>query len=230
MPAKILYVEDDPSLGFVTKDNLELQGYQVNLCDDGAKALAAFKQQVFDLCVVDVMLPGLDGFALARQIRAADEQVPIIFLTSKAQKEDRLSGLRLGADDYMTKPFSIEELVLKIEVFLKRSRPGQAPAVRAGHYTLGHYQFDYPNLTLGGPGGPQPLTQREADLLRLFCDRPGQVLRREEILLAIWGNDDYFNGRSLDVFISRLRKYLKDDPRLGVENIHRVGFRLSLGT
>jgi two-component system, OmpR family, response regulator VicR len=230
MNAKILYVEDDLNLGFVTKDNLELHGYEICHCLDGAEALQRFGQQHFDLCVIDVMLPGLDGFALAQQIRARHHEVPIIFLTSKAQKEDRIRGLKLGADDYITKPFSIEELALRIEVFLRRSKisPAAPETTSLGVFVLGSYRLDYPNLNLMGPGSPQSLTQREADLLRLFCQNLGKVLRREEILLAIWGDDDYFNGRSLDVFISRLRKYLRDVPSINLENIHGVGFRLSL--
>jgi two-component system, OmpR family, response regulator VicR len=231
MPAKILYIEDDLNLGFVTKDNLELQGYDICHCQDGAQALAVFEAEAFDLCIIDVMLPGLDGFALAQQIRARNREVPIIFLTSKAQKEDRIRGLKLGGDDYITKPFSIEELALRIEVFLRRSSVRAAPAAppQPDQYPLGSYQFDYPNLRLVGKAGSQALTQREADLLKLFCTQPGRVLRRDEILVAIWGDDDYFNGRSLDVFISRLRKYLKDDPAVGLENIHGVGFRLLVG-
>lgn len=231
--AQILYVEDDLNLGFVTKDNLEMHGYQLCHCTDGQAAWQAFARGHFDLCIIDVMLPGLDGFALAKRIREANHQVPIIFLTSKAQKEDRIAGLKIGGDDYLTKPFSIEELVLKIEVFLKRRKvEGQAaPRPEAQTvYRLGPYTFRYANLMLEQEGGPpQPLTQREAELLAFFCRQQGQVLRREEILNAIWGNDDYFNGRSLDVFISRLRKYLRNAPNIQLENIHRVGFRLNVG-
>jgi DNA-binding response OmpR family regulator len=231
MTAKILYVEDDLNLGFVTKDNLELQGYDIRHCQDGAEALAMFQSEAFDLCIIDVMLPGIDGFALAQEIRARNREVPIIFLTSKAQKEDRIRGLKLGGDDYLTKPFSIEELALRIEVFLRRSsvRPAPAALPEPGQYALGSYWFDYPNLRLVGQASGQALTQREADLLKLFCAQPGRVIRRDEILVAIWGDDDYFNGRSLDVFISRLRKYLKDDPTVNLENIHGVGFRLMVG-
>ncbi len=229
MIAKILYVEDDINLGFVTKDNLAMQGYDVYHCEDGAEALQVFDQQPFDLCLIDVMLPGLDGFALAQAIRARHHEIPIIFLTSKAQKEDRIRGLKIGGDDYITKPFSIEELALRIDVFLRRSKisPSAAPSSTPGRFSLGSYQFDYPNLSLIGQHHAQSLTQREGDLLHLFCHNPGHILRREEILIAIWGNDDYFNGRSLDVFISRLRKFLKEDPTVNLENIHGVGFKLS---
>jgi DNA-binding response OmpR family regulator len=225
--SQILYVEDDLSLGFVTKDNLELRGYVVRHCENGKSALAAFKEQRPDICVLDVMLPDLDGFSLAREIRRLDTEVPIIFLTSKSQKEDKINGLRLGADDYLTKPFSIEELDLKIQVFLKRSKIN-APDLAKDfpHYHIGSYLFDTVNLVLINGNNRQLLTKREADLLALFCRHKGSILKREEILQQIWGTDDYFAGRSLDVFISRLRKYLKADERIAIENLHGVGFKL----
>jgi len=224
--AHLLYVEDDASLGYVTRDNLELQGYQVTHFENGKSTLEAIEKQQFDLCILDVMLPGVDGFTIAEEIRKYDTQVPIIFLTAKSLKEDRIKGLKLGADDYITKPFSIEELILKIEIFLRRRAivvPGQAT-----NYRLGIYEFDYQNLELNGSGDPKTLTQREADLLQLFLEKPNQVIKRSDILKKLWGEDDYFLGRSLDVFISRLRKYLKDDASLKIENIHGVGFRLKM--
>ncbi|WP_448518131.1 response regulator transcription factor [Rhodoflexus sp.] len=222
---QILYVEDDLSLGFVTQDNLELRGYVVRHCENGKSALAAFKEQRPDICVLDVMLPDLDGFSLAREIRQLDAEIPIIFLTSKSQKEDKLNGLRLGGDDYLTKPFSIEELDLKIQVFLKRSRVNP-PEIDKSIDRIGEYYFDADNLTLIHGENKQILTKREADLLALFCKHKGNILKREEILQEIWGTDDYFAGRSLDVFISRLRKYLKADERIAIENVHGVGFKL----
>jgi DNA-binding response OmpR family regulator len=224
---QILYVEDDLSLGFVTKDNLELRGYLVRHCENGKDALAAFKAQRPDVCVLDVMLPDLDGFSLAKEIRQLDSEVPIIFLTSKSQKEDKINGLRLGADDYLTKPFSIEELDLKIQIFLKRSKVS-APPTATNTYYIGSYLFDMDNLLLINGDSKQLLTKREADLLALFCRHKGSVLKREEILQEIWGTDDYFAGRSLDVFISRLRKYLKADERIAIENLHGVGFKLTV--
>ena len=223
--AKILLVEDDANLGFVVKDNLEMEGFAVTLYDDGEKGWQGFAGGTFDLCILDVMLPRKDGFELARAIRQRNETVPILFLTAKSMKEDRIAGFKTGADDYLTKPFSIEELVLRIEVFLRRSGHGQA----AGNvYPLGDLVLDYQNLVLRGKGGASGITQREADLLRLFCTHRDQVLRREDILRRIWGDDDYFMGRSLDVFISRLRKYLREDPRLEIQNVHGVGFRLAV--
>ncbi|MCB0520286.1 MAG: response regulator transcription factor [Lewinellaceae bacterium] len=223
MKAHLLYVEDDESLGFVTRDNLELQGYRITHCMDGKSALEIVQTEKFDLCILDVMLPEIDGFSVAEEIRKFDTEIPIIFLTAKSLKEDKIKGLRLGGDDYITKPFSIEELILKIEVFLRR-RNISSPEP-ASKYKLGCYEFDYPNLTLTCNGSSETLTQREADLLKVFLDQPNQVIKRSEILEKLWGEDDYFMGRSLDVFISRLRKYLKNDENLKIENIHGVGFR-----
>ena len=227
MKAHLLYVEDDESLGFVTRDNLELQGYQVTHFSDGKSAIEAINNDhEFDLCILDVMLPEVDGFTIAEEIRKYDSQVPIIFLTAKSLKEDKIKGLKLGADDYITKPFSIEELILKIEVFLRR-RTISTPST-ATHFKLGGYEFDYNNLELKSNGNGRTLTQREADLLKLFLEQPNQVIKRSYILEKLWGEDDYFLGRSLDVFISRLRKYLKQDESLKIENIHGVGFRFKM--
>lgn len=222
MPAHLLYVEDDESLSFVTRDHLELQGYQVTHCPDGKSARDAIKNLEFDLCLLDVMLPETDGFTLAKEIRKQNTEIPIIFLTAKSLKEDRLQGLRLGADDYITKPFSIEELILKIEVFLRRSRITSTPS--PAEYKVGKYLFNHQNLQLRLNEEMRRLTQKEADLLRYFIRHKNQVIKRSDILEEIWGENDYFLGRSLDVFISRLRKYLKEDEDIKVENIHGVGF------
>ena len=222
--ARILYVEDDETLNFITRDHLEMQGYEVHQCADGASALEVFKGQTFDICVLDVMLPEMDGFELAREIRKRDSEVPIIFLTAKSMKEDRIEGLKLGADDYVTKPFSMEELLLRIEVFLRRNKITSNDDSEI--YRIGTFEFDYNNLTLTRGDNTDTLTQREADLLRYFARTPNQVLKRSDILLSVWGEDDYFLGRSLDVFVSRLRKYLKADPDIRLENVHGVGFKL----
>ena len=224
MKAHLLYVEDDESLGYVTKDSLEMEGYQVTHFDEGKSAVDAIPNHQFDLCILDVMLPEIDGFTIAEEIRKYDTHVPIIFLTARSLKEDKIKGLKIGADDYITKPFSIEELILKIEVFLRR-RTISAPSA-ATKFTIGQYEFDHPNLSLHFNGEIKTLTQREADLLKLFAEHPNQVIKRSNILEKLWGEDDYFLGRSLDVFISRLRKYLKQDEALKIENIHGVGFRL----
>ncbi len=223
MEPHLLYVEDDESLSFVTRDNLELQGYRITYCPDGASAMQQIKEQRFDLCILDVMLPDVDGFTIAQEIRKTNIEVPIIFLTARSLKEDKIQGLKLGADDYMTKPFSIEELLLKIQVFLKRSKVFH---VVGADNQLGDYLFDYKNLSLRNGTYNKVLTQKEADLLNLFFLNQNEVIKRSDILEQVWGEDDYFLGRSLDVFISRLRKYLKQDESLKIENIHGVGFRL----
>ncbi len=219
--AHILYVEDDASLSFVTRDNLELQGYEISHCADGQTALNAIQTQDFDLCILDVMLPEVDGFTVAQEIRKKNTHVPILFLTARSLKEDRIYGLKLGGDDYITKPFSIEELILKIEIFLRRSRIVQP---NNANIPIGKYAFDHTNLTLSENGHTKRLTQKEADLLLFLNKHKNQVVKRSMILEQLWGEDDYFLGRSLDVFISRLRKYLGDDKRLKIENIHGVGF------
>ena len=226
MSAHLLYVEDDETLSFVTQDNLEIQGYKITYCNNGRDALAAWKDQSFDLCILDVMLPFIDGFTLAKEIRKFNKDVPIIFLTAKSLKEDKIYGLRLGGDDYITKPFSIEELILKIEIFLKRNKVNNRE--RNVNFSIASYNFDYNNLSLACEDCNKTLTQKEADLLKLFAENKNQVLKRSTILEGIWGEDDYFMGRSLDVFISRLRKYLKNDETIKIENIHGVGFRLKV--
>ncbi len=223
--AHLLYVEDDESLSFVTRDNLELNGYEVHYCEDGKVALDVIQKNTkFDLCILDVMLPEVDGFTLAQEIRKRDEQVPIIFLTAKSMKQDKIHGLTLGADDYMTKPFSIEELILKIDIFLRRTKYATVTRINTP-VSIGDYAFDYKNLSLSTADYSETLTQKEADLLKLLNENRNQVVKRSFILETIWGKDDYFLGRSLDVFISRLRKYLSLDERIKVENIHGVGFK-----
>lgn len=223
---RILYTEDDETLAFLTKDNLQQNNYEVVHCCDGKSGLEAFKQEDFDICILDIMLPKMDGFELATEIRKNNTDIPIIFLSAKTLKEDRIKGLRLGADDYLVKPFSIEELLLKIEIFLKRSQKNNL--VDSPLYTIGKYQFDYTNFFLFNEEKKIGLTQREAELLKLFFDNKNTVLKREKILSALWGNDDYFTGRSLDVFISRLRKILINEEGIAIENIHGVGFRFKM--
>jgi len=223
---KILYTEDDETLAFLTKDNLEQNNYEVVHCSDGKSGLENFKKEEFDICILDIMMPKMDGFELATEIRKANTDIPIIFLSAKTLKEDRIKGLRLGADDYLVKPFSIEELLLKIEIFLKRSQKNNS--FDSPLYTIGKYQFDYTNFFLFNEDEKIGLTQREAELLKLFFDNKNKVLKREKILSALWGNDDYFTGRSLDVFISRLRKFLINEKGISIENIHGVGFRFKM--
>ena len=227
---KILLAEDDINLGFVIKDNLEMNGFEVLLCKDGEEFLKLFKNYNADLCVLDIMMPKLDGFSAAEQIRKTNTDIPIIFLTAKSLKEDKLKGLKLGADDYITKPFNIEELILKIKIFLKRSRiTSQKDILKANTpVKIGNYILDVPNQLLVIENHKQKLTLKEAELLQLFFEQPNNILKRDDILNQIWKNDNYFVGRSLDVFISRLRKYLKDDNRIKLVNIHSVGFKLTI--
>ena len=221
----ILYVEDDETLSFVTKDNLEMNGFEVTHAKDGQEAITFFKRGVFDLCLVDVMLPIKDGYAVAEEIRSRHSEIPILFLTAKSLKEDKLHGLRLGADDYITKPFSIEELILKINVFLRRkyiTGSSELTFLKAGKYTL-----DHDNLRLAYDNETNQMTKKEADLLKLLIENKNKIVERSTILERLWGENDYFMGRSMDVFISRLRKYLKGDDTISIENIHGVGFRLN---
>lgn len=221
---KILLVEDDPSLGFVIKDNLSLRGYDVTLCKDGEEGEQSFLASPYNLCIFDIMLPKKDGFSLARSVRKKDAAVPILFLTAKSMVEDKLEGFSTGADDYITKPFSLEELLCRIEVFLRRSPSRHS--IEEKIVSLGHYEFDFANLTLKNNSTEKTLTQKEAEVLKLLYFNRDRVLKREEILKHVWGDDDYFMGRSMDVFISKLRKYLKEDPSVQIVNYHGVGFKL----
>ncbi len=215
------------NLGFVIQDALKRKGYNVHLCRDGKEGLKKFNEHSYDLCVLDVMLPSKDGFSLAEDIRTTNALVPIVFLTAKSQTEDRIAGFKAGGDDYLTKPFSHEELILRIEAILRRThgRKGDNPRDR-DQFEVGAYTFDHRNLVLSHPSEERKLTKKEADVLRLLCLHADQVLPRELVLNMVWGDDTYFLGRSLDVFISRLRKYLKLDPKVAIVNVHGVGFKL----
>ncbi len=222
----ILLVEDDKNLGIVIRDFLELAGYQVVLKGDGKEGLNEFHKGNYDLILLDIMLPLLDGFTVAEEIRKTDCDVPIIFLTAKSMKEDKLKGFRIGGDDYITKPFSTEELRMRINAILRRVRRNadNKPNV----YTIGQYTFDYPNHILATDQEERQLTRREAELLRLLCINMNNVLRRDMALKTIWGENDYFMGRSMDVYITKLRKMLGQDPSVSIVNIHNTGFRLEV--
>lgn len=232
---RVLLVEDDENLGFVIKDNLQEAGYAVELCKNGQAGHQAFlqcfakgPQHAYQLCILDVMMPKKDGFELADDIRKSDSEVPIVFLTAKSMAEDKIKGLRLGADDYITKPFNIEELLLRIEAILKRTTKSSNNDEEAQKdvFDIGTIRFDYLNYELLIDGTASKLTKKEAELLRLLCIRQNEVLEREMALKIVWGADDYFLGRSMDVFITKLRKHLKADERIKIENVHGVGFRL----
>lgn len=221
----IFLVEDDEHLGFVTQDSLEEEGYRVSWYKNGADAWEAFRQDEFDLCLVDVMLPRMDGFELTRRIRQANEFVPVIFLTARVQEEDRLQGFEIGGDDYVSKPFSMKELLYRVAVFMRRRSRTIEETESVGH--IGNYELDRTNLKLIHEQETIDLTQMEGQLLTMLMEKTEQLVRREDILVKIWGENDYFKGRSLDVFISRLRKYLRFDPSLLIKNHHGVGFTLT---
>lgn len=221
--ARILYVEDDLSLNFVTQDQLEKRDYTVVSCVNGIQALEVFKKEVFDLCVLDVMLPEMDGFELAKKIRETNKHIPIIFLTARSMQEDKLEGLTLGADDYITKPFNIEELSLKIQIFLKRKLVNNTIK---NLYKIGDFVLDIKEQKLTIEGLVKKLTIKETKLICMLVQNANTITKRENILINLWGKNDYFLGRSLDVFISKLRKYFRADPKVKIENIRGVGFKL----
>ncbi|MBN1820306.1 MAG: response regulator transcription factor [Prolixibacteraceae bacterium] len=227
---KILLVEDDQALSFIVKDNLAQKEFEVNIAEDGLKALELYNSNKYSVIILDIMLPKKDGFTVAREIREIDQSTPIIFLTARSMTEDKIKGLTIGGDDYITKPFSMEELLLKIRIFLKRSHAylpsdeNNAPV----EISIGKYIFKPEELLLIFNNIPKSLTLKEAELISFFSGNPNKILGRSEILKRIWGSDDYFLGRSLDVFISRLRKYFKNDPDIKIVNVHGIGFRFNI--
>lgn len=226
---RLLLVEDDPNLSLVLQDYLEMMNYDIVLCANGRLGLEAFRSQQFDLCLLDIMMPEMDGLTLAEEIRKTNEEIPIIFLTAKSLKEDRIKGFRSGCDDYITKPFSTEELSLRIQAILKRCMYQNAlENDGTTDFEIGHYLFDSKNMVLRNGNQEKTLTRKENALLKLLCENQNQLLTREEALKSVWGDDDYFIGRSMDVFIAKLRKYLKDDPRISITNVHGTGFRLEV--
>ncbi len=227
---KILLVEDDPNLSIVIQDYLEMLQYQTVLCKDGVEGIDAFRKDKFDLVILDVMMPRKDGFSVAEDIRKMDESTPIIFLTAKSLKEDRIKGFKAGCDDYMTKPFSTEELSLRIKAILKRClSPGNAiTEPDEPEFSIGKFTFDHVNMILKSGEEEHTLTRKESALLKLLCIYRNKLLPREVALKSIWGDDDYFIGRSMDVFISKLRKYLRTDPDIAITNVHGTGFKLEV--
>jgi DNA-binding response OmpR family regulator len=228
MKIKILMVEDDISLGIVVSDQLRSDGYTVTLCENGAEALRRFQEDTYHLCIFDVMLPVKDGFTLARDIRKQNTEIPILFLSAKSMTEDKIEGFNAGGDDYLTKPFSVEELQLRVRALLKRVKVN-LDTQESKIIQLGSYIFDTENFTLKSPTQLQTLTKKEAMILRTLYKFKNQLIPRDVILNSVWGQDDYFVGRSLDVFITKLRKYLKEDPTLQITNVHGVGFKFECG-
>jgi DNA-binding response OmpR family regulator len=224
MKPKILLVEDDTSLGFIISDQLKGNGYEVTLCSDGLEGFKRFNDEIFHMCIFDVMMPKKDGFTLAKDVRKVNTEIPILFLTAKSMTEDKVEGFNVGGDDYLTKPFSSEELSVRVKALLKRVDIGAEET--DGKEEIGKYIYDTNNFLLTGPDFEKKLTKKEAQILKMLCKFKNQVLPREIVLNGVWGQDDYFVGRSLDVFITKLRKYLGNDPNVEIENIHGIGFKL----
>ncbi|MFM2232685.1 MAG: hypothetical protein RJB31_1386 [Bacteroidota bacterium] len=222
---RILLCEDDPNLGLVLKNFLELNDYEVVLERDGRLGLAAFQREKFDICLLDVMMPKMDGFMLAEEIRDNNPEIPLFFLSAKSMKEDQIKGYKLGADDYITKPFDSELLLFKIKAILKRNEE-QNREQENTEYDLGKFHFIPKLRELSADGTKVTLSPKENELLKMLSEYKNDLLPREQALKKIWGNDNYFNGRSMDVYIAKLRRYLKDDPNVEIVNIHGNGFRL----
>ena len=227
MKIKILLAEDDTSLGFMISDQLKSDGYSVTFCSDGAEAFKKFNDEKFHLCIFDVMMPKKDGFTLAKDIRKLDTEIPILFLTAKSMTEDKVSGFKSGGDDYLTKPFSIEELQVRLTSLLKRVSI-QSDVDEEKIISIGSYTFDLENFILKHSNFKKTLTKKEAQILKVLYKFKNQVVERDVVLNAVWGQDDYFVGRSLDVFITKLRKYISEDEGIQITNIHGIGFKLSV--
>jgi len=231
----ILLVEDDQNFGDVLRSYLEMHEYEVTLAQDGEAGLESFKKGTFDLCIFDVMMPKKDGFTLAKEVREINKEIPIVFLTAKTMKEDVLEGFKIGADDYISKPFNSEELLLRIQAIMKRSGAKADPAEEIKEFIIGDYHFNFPLRILsyqpnGEVDSKDKLSPKEAQLLKMFCVKMNDILPRSEALTKIWGEDNYFTARSMDVFVTKLRKYLKKDTNLEIVNIHGNGFQLQVRT
>lgn len=220
---KILLAEDDVNLGVLLVDYLQTEGFDVKLCKDGEQAFSSFQAERFDLCLFDVMMPVMDGFTLAKKVRVKDKKIPVIFITAKSLKEDKLKGYDLGADDYITKPFDEEELLWKIKAVIRRL-PVVKTEIKYEIMNIGKYSFDINNQLLKVGEQTKRITERESEILKYLADNKNNLVKREDLLKDLWGENDYFFGRSLDVFITKIRKYLKEDPQLSIENVFGVGF------
>lgn len=224
--ARILLAEDDDYLRDLVKDALEDENYDTTACANGQEALDLFDKTKFDICLLDIMMPVKDGFTVAKKIRQQTDVIPIIFISTKTLIEDKIEGYQRGADDYIVKPFNMKELLLKLDVFLRRTKKMFSETKQEFH--IGKIHFSYNDLRLTNDEGTFNLKQKEADLLKFLCQHPNRILKREEILMAVWDKNDYFLGRSMDVFMSKLRKYLKADPNIFLETIHGMGYRFTV--
>ncbi len=223
---RLLLVEDDPNLGELLSGYLKAKGFEVELRTDGEQGLQAYRSAPFDLLILDVMMPVKDGFTLAREIRQKDQATPIIFLTAKSMKQDTIRGFESGGDDYLTKPFSMEELLLRVSAVLRRTQGVKPRVEEPDRYEFGDSEFEPRRQLLKTPAGERKLTTKESELLRLLCANQNEVLERTHALQEVWGNDSYFSGRSMDVYIAKLRKYLREDPKVEIINVHGKGFRM----
>lgn len=226
--SNILLVEDDISMGYLLTTLLEEEGYSVKYCRNGESGLDAYRPEAYDLCILDIMMPRMDGFVLARKLREIDPNVRFLFLTARSLKEDMLNGFALGAEDYIRKPFDKDELLCRLQVMMRRKENGHAALSSTCKFSIGDYVFDYSKQELSYENEIWRMTEKENEVLRLLCMNQNQILRRDEAVEKIYGKKDYFLGRSFDVFISRLRKLLSKDPRITIENVFRVGFILSV--
>ena len=226
--ARILLAEDDPNLGLLLQEYLTIKGFDTTLAKDGDEALSKFVLSTYDLCIFDVMMPKKDGFTLAKEVRMSDKDTPIIFLTAKSMKDDTLQGFKVGADDYMTKPFSMEELLARIQAILRRSQKivGTEEVKPATSFVIGAYIFDYEKQVLHHSDIHQKLTSKESELLKLLCENLGKPVSRSFALKMVWGDDTYFNARSMDVYITKLRKFFKEEASIQIVNLHGEGFKL----
>ncbi|WP_460951826.1 response regulator transcription factor [Spirosoma daeguense] len=222
----ILLVEDDPNLGQLVQEYLIMKGLETDRATDGNQGLQYFMAKTYDLCIFDVMMPKKDGFTLAKEVRMGDRDVPIIFLTAKSMQEDTIQGFKVGADDYITKPFSMEELLLRIQAILRRTQRSADTISEPNMYQIGSFAFDYQHQLLQHNGSSQKLTSKESELLKLLAQNLNQPVSRSFALKMVWGDDSYFNARSMDVYVTKLRKYLKEDPAVQLVNVHGEGFKL----
>ncbi|MBS1774286.1 MAG: response regulator transcription factor [Bacteroidetes bacterium] len=228
MRTRILFVEDDPNLGMLLKENLDNKGFETIWCKDGNEGITAFKNSAFGLCILDVMMPVKDGFILSKEIRAIDNEVPIIFLTARGRDEDKIKGFEHGADDYVTKPFSTQELYMRINAVLKRAAPKSANMPKC--VDIGKYRFDYNKMTLQLGNDIKRLSSKEAELIQIFVSNKNELVQRTLILERVWGNDDYFAAKSMDVYMSKIRKLFKDDPGIEILNAYGIGFKLIINS
>lgn len=225
----ILIAEDDENLGIILSEYLSTKGYKTSLMRDGQAAFQEFKKNTYDFCILDVMMPVMDGFALAQKIRIENEYVPILFLTAKGMKEDKLKGFELGADDYLTKPFSMEELIMRIKAITKRASTSASKKEEKSEYVLGKFKF-IPGLQKLVAGKTEhKLTFKENELLKIMCQHQNEIIERSIALKRVWGDDSYYNSRSMDVYLTKLRKYLKDDPSIDILSVHGKGFKMMVG-